>query len=67
MQCFGNGKVLCLRGGREHWGLKLLQFEFGDERNANGEVSSYVVYTERGPKIVPVHIKIKRQIKLSIC
>ena len=37
---------LCLRGGREHWGLKLLQFKIGDKRNANGEVSSYVVYTE---------------------
>ena len=47
---YGNGKVLCLSGGRKHWGLKLSQFEFGDEKDANGEVTSYVVYSENGSK-----------------
>ena len=42
--------MLCLHGGREHWGLKLSQFEFGDEKDANGEVTSYVVYSENGSK-----------------
>ena len=31
-----NGKVLCLRGGREHKALKISQFKFGAE---DGKVS----------------------------
>ena len=60
---YGKGKVLCLRGGREHWGLKLSQFEFGDEKDANGEVTSYVVYSENGSKNRSGSTKIKHQIK----
>ena len=38
---FVNGKNLRLRGGREHYQLKLSQFEFGDD---------FVHYTENGSK-----------------
>ena len=46
---FSNGKILCLRGGREHYTLKLSQFQFGSDE-FNGEVKEYVVYTENGSK-----------------
>ena len=56
--------MLCLRGGREHWGLKLSQFEFGDEKDANGEGLLVMWYILRMvPKIVLVPTKIERQIK----
>ena len=42
---FMNGKVLCLRGGREHKDLKLSQFTFGKEGDRE-----FVVYTENGSK-----------------
>ena len=41
---FMNGKVLCLRGGREHKGLKISQFTFGSDEG------DYVTYTENGSK-----------------
>ncbi len=40
-----NGKVLCLRGGREHKALKISQLTFGSDDD--GE---YVVYAENGSK-----------------
>ncbi len=46
---FGNGKNLCLRGGREHYSLKLSQFKFVCEE-VRGEEREYVVYTENGSK-----------------
>ena len=42
---FLNGKILCLRGGREHKQLKLSQFSFSTD--SGGE---YVTYTENGSK-----------------
>ena len=42
---FVNGKMLCLRGGKEHKDLKFSQFSFGED--SGGE---YVVYTENGSK-----------------
>ena len=42
---FMNGKVLCLRGSREHKGLKISQFTFGREGDRE-----FVVYTENGSK-----------------
>ncbi len=42
---FMNGKVLCLRGGREYRALKLSQFTFGVENKRE-----YVEYTEFGSK-----------------
>ena len=42
---FMNGKILCLRGGREHKTLKVSQFTFGVD-----EGGEYVVYTENGSK-----------------
>ena len=42
---FMNGKILCLRGGREHKDLKLAQLTFGQD--SRGE---FVVYTENGSK-----------------
>ena len=46
---FSNGKNLCLRGGREHYNLKLSQFQFGYEE-IEGNLRGYVVYTENGSK-----------------
>ena len=40
-----NGKILCLRGGREHKDLKVAQLTFGED--SGGE---FVVYTENGSK-----------------
>ena len=37
---FNNGKVLMLRGGTEHWQLKLSQFKFGEELR-HGELVRY--------------------------
>ena len=42
---FLNGKVLCLRGGREHKSLKVSQFAFGSD-----EGGEYILYTENGSK-----------------
>ena len=42
---FMNGKVLCLRGGREHKALKMAQFSFGHEGGRE-----LVVYAEHGSK-----------------
>lgn len=42
---FLNGKVLCLRGGREHKTLKISQFNFHSD-----EGGDYVVYQENGSK-----------------
>ena len=42
---FLNGKVLCLRGGREHKSLKVSQFAFGSD-----EGGEYVLYTESSSK-----------------
>ena len=42
---FMNGKVLCLRGGREHKALKISQFTF----HSDGELE-YVIYIENGSK-----------------
>ena len=46
---FANGKNLCLRGGREHYNLKLSQFQFGYEE-IEDNFRDYVVYTENGSK-----------------
>ena len=43
---FANGKYLCLRGGREHYNLKLSQFRFG----VNDKMVDFVCYTEFGSK-----------------
>ena len=44
MQCFfANGKNLCLRGGHEHYNLKLSQFQFGYEV-IEDNLRDYVVY-----------------------
>ena len=40
-----NGKVLCLRGGREHKSLKISQFNFSSDQGGD-----FVVYTENGSK-----------------
>ena len=40
-----NGKVLCLRGGREHKALKISQFKFGFEGG-----KEFLEYTENGSK-----------------
>ena len=40
-----NGKVLCLRGGREHKSLKISQFNFGSDQRGD-----FVVYMENGSK-----------------
>ena len=37
-----NGKVLCLRGGREHKSLKISQFNFGSDQGGD-----FVVYTKK--------------------
>ena len=42
---FLNGKMLCLRGGREHRDLKIAQFIFDCD-----EVGDYVQYSEQGSK-----------------
>ena len=42
---FMNGKVLCLRGGREHKSLKISQFTLGSDGDGD-----YVIYTENGSK-----------------
>ena len=42
---FMNGKVLCLRGGREHKALKISQFKFGTE-----DGKEFLEYTENGSK-----------------
>ena len=47
---FMNGKVLCLRGGREHHCLKLSQFSFKVERLPDGSEAEYVEYAENGSK-----------------
>ena len=41
-----NGKDLCLRGGREHKGLKISQFTFGFE-----DSKEFLEYTKNGSKI----------------
>ena len=46
---YGNGKNLCLRGGREHYNLKLSQFQFASEE-VEGKMLECVVYTENGSK-----------------
>ena len=46
---FANGKNLCLRDGREHYNLKLSQFQFGYEE-IEDNLRDYVVYTENGSK-----------------
>ena len=40
-----NGKVLCLRGGREHKALKISQFKFGFE-----DGKEFLEYTENCSK-----------------
>ena len=40
-----NGKVYCLRGGREHKALKISQFTSGSDDEGN-----YIIYTENGSK-----------------
>ena len=47
---YNNGKVLMLRGGREHRLLKLSQFIFGEEVGPKGELLKYVRYIENGSK-----------------
>ena len=47
---FMNGKVLCLRGGREHHCLKVSQFSFGKEVQPDGSSMEYVEYVENGSK-----------------
>ena len=48
---FYNGKVLMLRGGREHRLLKLSQFSFGSEPGPDGKsLLEYVKYVENGSK-----------------
>ena len=50
-----NGKVLCLRGGREHKSLKISQFNFGSDQG------DFVVYMENGSKTVQEHTR-RRQV-----
>ena len=47
---YNNGKVLMLRGGREHRLLKLSQFVFGEEMGPEGELLKFVRYIENGLK-----------------
>ena len=46
---FLTGKVFCLRGGREHYAIKLSQFTFATGL-VSGEQRECVVYVENGSK-----------------
>lgn len=66
MQCFfANGKNLCLRGGHEHYNLKLSQFQFGYEV-IEDNLRDYVVYTENGSKNRSGSYKDKTPNKISL-
>ena len=46
---FTTGKILCLRGGREHHDLKLFQFTVSSEF-VDGVETEFVLYVENGSK-----------------